>query len=414
MSDDLEVAYVPEMTAPPVPGRYYCSLTAATSTSWALILGPALTTLPSQVEVLSGSGRVSALALVTGVGGAVGIMSIPIIGRLSDVTQSRWGKRKPWIAAGAVLVIPAALTTATAATLIQLAVSWSVLQIVINMLLAPVMATIPEIVPERRRGAASACLAISGALAPILGTAVDVLAGDTIRAYLTLAVLAVASHAVLLSTLRCNGFCDTGADELSFTERPPQNPGLGFALAWLLRFLFALGQNLSVPFLYFYLQDVVHYPQNHSGGTNAGVLTTTAIYGPCVIVAAIVAGIVCDRTHRYKVYIVSATALFATGVWLAAWTSDWNGVLVLSALTGLGFGAYEATSMALVMRLLPNPQRRARDLSVINAATLIAIAIGPVVASPVITGFGYAMTYFVSGLTVLASGIVALCIRGTR
>ena len=34
-----------------------------------------------------------------------GLVLQPIVGVLSDATTTRWGKRKPWIAAGAALTV---------------------------------------------------------------------------------------------------------------------------------------------------------------------------------------------------------------------------------------------------------------------------------------------------------------------
>ena len=92
----------------PVAGPgYYPALTAASTTLWALLLGPVLTTIPGQVDHLAPESRVAALAVVTSVGGMVGILAGPLIGRLSDATDTRWGRRRPWLTAGAALILAA-------------------------------------------------------------------------------------------------------------------------------------------------------------------------------------------------------------------------------------------------------------------------------------------------------------------
>lgn len=398
-------------THPPrVSGAYYPALILASTSLWAIILGPVLTTLPGQVAILAPADRVSALALVAGIGGLVGIVSNPLIGRLSDATRSRFGRRRPWILAGAVLILPTALAAGNAGSLGELVLWWGLVQLCANLIMGPLTATIPDLVPEVRRGVASACLGISWAFAPVLGSAVQAFMVEPAATFLTLGALVLGAQLLFLLTLRG----DVRVERSTLIQASPRWDK-DFMLIWVHRFLFALGQNIAISYLFFYLQDVIRYEQQHPGSSaDDGVLILTAIYAPCVIVAALLAGWLSDRVDRRKVYIVGSTFVFAAGAFLGAFTGSWEGVLVLAALTGIGFGAYEATSMAMVMRLLPSDERRARDLSFINVATLIAIAIGPVVAAAVINQSGYVAMFVSAGVAVLVSGLVVLAITRAK
>ncbi|WP_166350964.1 MFS transporter [Phytoactinopolyspora limicola] len=416
-------------TSAPTPARlsasYYPALTMASTSLWAMILGPVLSTIPSQVAELAPQQRIFALAMVTGIGGVVGIVGNPLIGRLSDATRSRLGRRRPWIIAGLAVILPASLTAGNAGSLAELVLWWSMLQLGANMLMAPLTATIPDLVPVDRRGVASACLGISWAVAPVLGTAVQAFTGSARLTYPILAAIIATSHLLFLLTLRGDRTQPSARPDRTQPSARPKStaPRLlralpqsrDFSLAWIHRFLFALGQNAALSYLFYYLQDVIRYERLHpNSSTDEGVLILTAIYTPCVIIAALTAGTLADRTHRHKVYIVGATIIFAGGAFLGAFTGSWNGVLVLAALTGIGFGAYEAVSMAMVIQLLPDQERRARDLSLINVATLIAIAIGPAVAAGLISLSGYVLMFVIAGISVLASGAIVVLIRATR
>lgn len=414
-SHGASVSTAPSRAATRIGRGYYSALTLASMTLWALLLGPVLTTLPEQIDAIAPDGRVTALALVVGIGGVVGIVTNPLIGRLSDITRTRWGRRRPWLAGGVAVIVPVSFLAGNASSLAELIVWWSLLQLGVNMLMAPLSATIPDLVPERRRGLASACLGISWAFAPVLGTAVQALTAIPAATYPALAVLAAAGQAVFLITLRRDDAQPTSDQIAGGRWRDLIPRDRDFGLAWLHRFLFALGQNIALAYLFYYLQDVIRYEQVHPGSsTSDGVLILTAVYAPCVILAAIAAGALSDRTHRFRIYIIGATAVFAGGAVLGAVTASWAGVLALAALTGIGFGAYEAVSMAMTIRLLPEQERRARDLSIINVATMIAIAIGPVVAASMIELSGYAAMFVGAGVTVLASGLVVVFIRGAR
>lgn len=402
-------------TRPAIGRAYYPALTAASMALWALLLGPVLTTIPDQVARLAPDNRVAMLAVVTGIGGLAGILTNPSIGRLSDLTRTRWGRRRPWLVAGVAVIVPVSFAIGNAGSVAELVLWWCLLQLGANMLMAPLTATIPDLVPERRRGLASACLGISWAFAPAIGTAVQTLAGSPSLTYPALAALILVSQLFFLATLRRDR-TQPGARTTAVRGLRDLVPrDRDFGLIWLHRFLFALGQNVALAYLFYYLQDVIRYEQLHPGSTaDDGVLLLTVIYAPCVIVAAVVAGILCDRAHRFKIYIVAATVVFAGGAVLGAVTASWTGVLVLAALTGIGFGAYEAVSMAMTIHLLPDPERRARDLSIINVATMIAIAIGPAVAAIIISLSGYAAMFVGAGVAVLASGAIVTLVRGAR
>ncbi|WP_170198072.1 MFS transporter [Microbacterium saperdae] len=365
--------------------------------------------------MLDPDNRVVSLAIITGIGGFIGIATNPLVGWLSDMTSTRWGRRRPWLLGGVLVIAPAAILAGHAGSVAELTLWWTVLQVGANMLMAPLTATIPDMVPAHRSGTASACLGISWACAPVVGTLAQTLAGSPDRAYSLLAGLIVLSQIFFIFTVRQ----DTARPDqkqvrsTAWRELLPNDRDL--ALAWVHRFLFALGQNIAITYLFFYLQDVVRFEELYpDSSTDEGVLILTALYGPAVIVAALLTGSLADRTQRFKIYIIGATAAFACGTLLGALTASWTGVLVLAALTGIGFGAYEAVSMAMTIRLLPDEQRRARDLSIINVATMIAIAIGPVAAALLISLSGYAAMFLIAGVLVLISGAVAWLIRGVR
>ncbi|WP_195907620.1 MFS transporter [Actinomyces provencensis] len=350
----------------------------------------------------------------------MGIVTNPVIGHLSDTTRSRLGRRRPWLLAGVPVVLALSVAAGSADSVPALTLWWSLLQVGVNMMMAPLAATVPDLVPEGRRGRATACLGIAGACAPVLGTAVQAVLTSPALTYPALAALIAVSQAVFVSTLR--------GDDVQPRPRPrvlPRATGRGsrallphdrdFWIVWVHRLLFALGQNAALAYLFYYLQDVIDYEGLNPGRTtDDGVLLLTAVYAPCVMAAAVVVGALSDRTRRFRVYIIGATLLFGTGAVLGAVTGSWGGVLALAALTGIGYGAYEEVSMAMAIHLLPDDERRGRDLSIINVATLLAIGLGPFVAAAGIALSGYAAVFLGSGVLVLVGGMMVTLVRGAR
>jgi MFS family permease len=417
-------------TRQPLIGRgYYPALIAASTAMWAIILGPVLSTIPNQVNALAPGNKVYGLALVTGLAGAIGIVTNPLIGHLSDITRTRFGRRIPWLIGGLAVILPVSMIIGDSHSLAELALWWAVLQIGANMLMAPTSATIADVVPVRRRGMASSCLGIAAAAAPVLGTAIQTALDSPQQVYMVLGGLIVVTQLCFVFTLRRDRtqpppHPKRSAAEITVEGSAVFNTGRwqnfmprskDFWLVCAHRILFGLGQNMALAYLFFYLQDVIHYADLHPGqSTDDGVLVLTAVYAPCVVVAAIIAGSMTDRTGRFKWNLVAATLIFAVGAVLGAITGSWIGVLVLAVLTGLGYGAYASASMAMAVHLLPDDTRRARDLSLINVADLSSIALGPILAAAGIAASGYSAVFIASGVLVIISGIIVTIIKGAH
>jgi MFS family permease len=74
---------------------------------WMAQLTPVQLLLPQQVEAQISSDywvdKVVAFGIISGIAGACALVAYPLTGALSDRTTSRFGRRRPWILAGALL-----------------------------------------------------------------------------------------------------------------------------------------------------------------------------------------------------------------------------------------------------------------------------------------------------------------------
>src|SRR4051812_50121575 len=97
----------PDALAEPVErvGRGWTSaLSLANGAIWVGWYGPLQILLASQAEDFApgtGMSKETLLAWVAGAGALVSLAVNPLFGALSDRTTSRWGRRTPWIVAGA-------------------------------------------------------------------------------------------------------------------------------------------------------------------------------------------------------------------------------------------------------------------------------------------------------------------------
>jgi len=86
---------------------------------------------------------------------AVAMLVQPLTGLLSDRNTSRWGRRRPFIAAGVTLDMPFLLMMALASNYSSLLLAGVLLQFASNVAHGALQGLIPDLVPEQERGRVS-------------------------------------------------------------------------------------------------------------------------------------------------------------------------------------------------------------------------------------------------------------------
>ena len=135
------------------------------------LIAPLLVSLALKVNSLVGLDRAPAsLALVTGVGSLLALVSNPFFGRLSDRTTSRLGMRRPWMLAGLVGGTVGTVIVAVAPSIPVVLLGWCLSQVFFNALLAANTAVLHDQVPAIQRGAVSGVLGVCVPVASVGGT----------------------------------------------------------------------------------------------------------------------------------------------------------------------------------------------------------------------------------------------------
>jgi hypothetical protein len=99
----------------------------------------------------------------------VNILVQPTIGMISDYTVSRWGRRKPYIAIGATLDVVFIIGVATSNTYVSLVAFLFLLQFSSNFAQGPFQGYVPDLVPEKQVGLASAMVGAMQTIGFIVG-----------------------------------------------------------------------------------------------------------------------------------------------------------------------------------------------------------------------------------------------------
>ena len=407
--------------APAVVGWAFISFYALSYAGGALLfLAPLLVSLALKVDHLVGLADAPRnLALVTGAGSLLSIVSNPFSGRLSDRTTSRWGMRRPWMVVGLVGGSTGILTVALAPNIAVVLVGWCTAQVFLNALLAAQVAVLPDQVPVGQRGLVSGVLGTCLPAASVAGTFL-VQAFDSSDLIMFLAPSAVGAAAVVAFTARLDDRRLDPADRPAWSMRqllgsfyvsPRTTPD--FAWAFASRFLLLLAYAFLVTYQAYYLIDRLGTAED---AVAHQIFLGTVVQSVALVVAAPLTGRLSDRAGRRKVFVVVAAVIYAAAMVVIATATGSGGYLVGMAVGGFGFGMYMAVDLALVVDVLPETGSAAKDLGVLNIAGALPFAVAPALA-PVVLAAGhssYAVLYLVAGGSALLGAAAIVPIRGVR
>jgi MFS family permease len=375
-------------------------------------LGPIAVLLPNQVQAIAGPAhKVAVLGWVTGTGAAVAMVANPVAGALSDRTVSRFGRRRPWIAGGALAGAAALVLLAGQHALAGVILGWCLAQASLNAMQASLSAAVPDQVPVAQRGTVSGWIGLPQSVGVLLAVVLvtDVVSGNGSYVLLAGCVLACAlPFAITMPDMRmprsARPAWDWRAFARSFWLSPRRYPD--FAWAWLTRFAVNLGNAITLLYLLYFLRDRLHYSRLFPGHkAEDGLVVLILLYLAGVVLTAVAGGMVSDRIGRRKLPVtVAGLVMAAAAVLLALWPS-WPAAMAAAAIIGLGYGVYLSVDAALVTQVLPTAAGRAKDLGIINIANSGPQVLAPAIAAPLVSQLGgYRSLYLsVAVITVLGS-----------
>jgi MFS family permease len=393
----------------------------ATSMKWFLLLNAILS---AQVEQLvPGGEKGRAWGAVVMVGATWAMIGPALFGYLSDRTRSRFGKWRPYLAAGSGLTVVALMTLAGAREYWVIVAGYLLLQISDDVGTGPYSALIPALVPVEQRGRASGVMGLLMLTAQIVGGVLAfVLRGNIPAIYMAIAVVNVLCAAITLLVIREN-------------PEPRRTPGSGFFQGWIepwrtpdfrwvwfTRFLNALGFYLVLTYLRYFFVDVVrdfHFfgldlaPIDPAAGDRQEAIrqaATRAVFEVALLISlvgaisSVLGGRLADRVGRKKVVYV-AGALMSSVLPPFILVPQFTIIVFLAVIFGIGYGAYQSADWALVADVMPSKEDLAKDMGVWQASVatpqILSGAVGTLVdaGNAYRPGFGYTYTFLFAGLS---------------
>lgn len=385
-----------------------------------LFLAPLLVSLALKVNELVGIDHAPEnLALVTGVGSLLAMVSNPLFGRLSDRTTARMGMRRPWMITGLAGGTIGILMVAIAPSIGVVLLGWCVAQVFLNALLAAQIAVLPDQVPASQRGIVSGvlgiCLPVASVAATYLVQAFDHSNLTMFLAPCVVGGLLVAAFVARLDDRRLDP-ADKPAWSLrefagSFYVNPRAKPD--FAWAFASRFMLIMAYAFLITYQAYYLLDHIGTDDDQVAHH---IYVGTLVQSAALVLASPLTGRLSDRVGRRKVFVATAACVYAVAMLVIATASGLSGYLVGMAIGGLGFGMYMAVDLALVVDVLPKTGSTAKDLGVLNIAGALPFALAPAVAPAVLgmSGDSYTVLYLLAASCALVGAAAIVPIKGVR
>jgi MFS family permease len=348
-----------------------------------------------------------ALFLVGIAGAVVGIVIQPTVGAISDYTVSRWGRRKPYIVVGSVIDVVFLIGIAYSNTLLALAAFVMLLAVSTNIARGPFQGYVPDLVPDRQVGLASAMVGLMQIVGNVVGFAIATVAAIQTGAerdaqeaaglaptadYLPLALIAIAivELVTMLSVVlrvgrgqppkpREGRSWATIARETWATDILQER---SYVYLLASRLFFLMGGGVLVNLILAYLNQSHGLDQDEANSVNLALLAIVVVAN---VVAIVPAARLSDRIGR-KPVIYASCVIGAVGVGLAAVAPVVPLALVGGALFGASAGMFLSVDWALMTDIIPKASAgRYMGLSNVatGASTPLSIAIGGLIVDGV-------------------------------
>ncbi|MBA2314412.1 MAG: MFS transporter [Chloroflexi bacterium] len=369
---------------------------------------------------LVGPGEAGRALFATTIGGAIiAVLVQPTIGSISDYTTSRWGRRKPYIVIGSVLDVVFLIGIAMANDLLALAAFITLLQFSSNFAQGPFQGYVPDLVPAKQVGLASALVGLFQILGNVGGFAIGAIAIATEQFALGLIALGIIELVTMVVVF--------------FSVREGQTPKERGGRSWLSiageawgtdilaerSFLWLVGSRLAilmaggvlVNLAAFYLARSHGLTQAETGGA---YLVMVGLVAVGTVISVVPSARISDRVGRKKV-IYASCALGAVGFAIVAAAPTLPIAFAGVALYGISAGIFLAVDWALMTDIIPKASS-GRYMGMSNVATassgVLAVAIGgslmDLVGGPAELGSGPRAALVMS---VILCGVGALLLR---
>lgn len=414
-----------ERTGLASPGGAITALIGAASiTLMSALLSVGITTMPLKATEIDAATSTTILAVANACAGAVALVLNPVMGRFSDRTLGRFGRRRPYIVAGSLLIVLGAFLMLRASNLALVALAWAVMTVGQIAAQAGTFAIVPDQYDPERRGVVSGIIGVAGSAGVILGLFIASLVSPNLALMIMLpALLALVCNLALVAVVKDEPIRPEDRPAFALREafgtfwvNPRQYPDFVFALVSRFAVFWAIAAVNAYQAVYLIMG--LGIPPEQIAGK---MFLVNLISGGLALAFATILGKVSDKVGRRKLFVIIAAVVFAVGLGLIAHAHAFSAFVVGAAVMGIGMGTYLAVDFALIAQVLPDPSNPAKDLGIMNLASALPNILVPAVA-PALLAIGASATspsnftlfFAVAAVAGAIGALLIIPIRGVK
>lgn len=402
-----------------VSKRYVSFLLFGMFGAYVALVAPIGLSLSLRIQEIAPS-NVEVLGYVIGIAAIVTTITGPLVGMWSDRTRSRFGRRRPFAIAGAIVGFVGLSIIATATAVPLLLVGWVITSFGWSSAMNSLIQSQADRLPESQYGRVAGMTGFVQMVAPVAGVGLaSAFIGNNFLVFLV-------PGAVGLFSLLCWFVFVPERDtrDLEFDDALTVRKVLGslvfnprrypdFAWNWLARLLFMTGVTFSTTFTSLFFAS--RLSENGQVADIGGIIVILSLVSIAVTgVGALAGGFLSDKIGRRRIFVLGSGILYTSGALVLAFGgSDFALLLVGSGLTGLALGIFSSVDQALVLNVLPEKDTDAGKFLGINGySTSIAQAVAPLLAAPLIligvSGHdrNYGLLFLVAAVLTIVAGII--------
>ena len=311
----------------------------------------------------------------------------PTVGSISDYTTSRWGRRKPYIVVGALFDALFLIGIASANSLMAIAAFVVLLSLSTNIARGPFQGYVPDLVPDRQVGLASAMVGLMQVLGNVLGFALASIANTQGNVGLAIFAIAAVEVGTMISVVWKvpNGPPAKPREGRSWVTIAAETWGTDIlrekSYIWLLasRLFILMGGAAVLNFVYLYLADSHGLSQQEAGAAFLQMLGAATVAS---LLSIIPASRLSDRIGR-KPVIYGCSVLGMLGLALIALAPNVLTATIGAAIFGASQGTFLSVDWALMTDIIPKASS-GRYMGISNVVTASSTTIAVIIGGPLI------------------------------
>lgn len=375
--------------------------------------------LPQHLKDLVGPNASTAIFGVLNAATAIAsLISNLLFGNLSDRTRSVFGRRTPWVVGGGLVGGLSLFLIGVLSNAWAIGIMYCICMFGLNMMIAPVIATLSDRVPDDMRATMSAFMSAGTTVGTSMGTLIG-------ARFITIQLPGFIIAGVLMGIA---GICTVivwpteksskdmppvkgGFGELIASFRPPVKGARDFWLAFVGRTLLIFSYYMILNYQLYILESFIGQSKTSAAATISVMSVITMVVG---LVGSIASGAISDFIGKRKLPVIVASVLLIIGYLLPWIMKSPSSMMLFAGFAGLGYAVYGAVDQALNVDVLPSKEEAGKDLGILNIATTLGQMAGPIVTSILVVSGGYNLVFPTAIAFAFIACIFIQMIRSTK